>query len=154
MLLFRVDSVGRVKTKEIQKIRVCFLLSVLCVISVWNITSKFMVYVKLFIRVFKLFSIIVDDKKKTRKREKPQKKWLKEENEMLLDFLLDNPEFEKPTSQIYYKRFIESSKIEASWDNVRCKVRYLKSTFLKAEAWRKSTGAGLDDDDGCSSIKG
>lgn len=60
-----------------------------------------------------------------------------------------------PTAQYYYKKCIEKTKIDATWDLVRWKVRHLKMGFKKAEDWRKSTGAGLlEADQGISSIKG
>lgn len=62
--------------------------------------------------------------------------------------------FQKPTSTIYYQKCLDQIKIDATCEMLRCKVRYWKATFNKAEEWRKSTGAGIDVNDDCSTIKG
>ncbi|XP_037933943.1 uncharacterized protein LOC119672194 [Teleopsis dalmanni] len=65
----------------------------------------------------------------------------------------DTSNFEKPTAQIYYKKLLEVTKIDTTWDLVRFKMRYFKQSFVKANNWRKSTGAGLLDDEEVTSIK-
>ncbi|XP_049315728.1 uncharacterized protein LOC115065987 [Bactrocera dorsalis] len=60
-----------------------------------------------------------------------------------------------PTAQIFYKKLIESTKIDATWDLIRWKVRHLKASYKKPSDWRMSTGAGpLESDDGTSSVEG
>ncbi|GBP98279.1 hypothetical protein EVAR_72884_1 [Eumeta japonica] len=89
----------------------------------------------------------VEPQKKMRKREKPQKKWSEKENSLILEYLLENVEIE-----LYYRKMIERTQIDATPEMLRCKVRYWKQTFNKAEQWRKSTGAGLDVGDEASTI--
>ncbi|XP_049302133.1 uncharacterized protein LOC125775516 [Bactrocera dorsalis] len=79
------------------------------------------------------------------KRERPNKKWTKEEINKLLDFLEEADEIEAPTAQFFYKKCIVVKGIEATWDLLRWKVRHLKSTFKKAHDYRTSTGAGIDE---------
>ncbi|XP_049301961.1 neurofilament medium polypeptide-like [Bactrocera dorsalis] len=81
------------------------------------------------------------------KRERPNKKWTKEEINKLLDFLEEADEIEAPTAQFFYKKCIVVKGIEATWDLLRWKVRHLKSTFKKAHDYRTSTGAGIDEMD-------
>ncbi|XP_050340161.1 uncharacterized protein LOC126766411 [Bactrocera neohumeralis] len=81
------------------------------------------------------------------KRERPNKKWTKEEINKLLDFLEEADEIEAPTAQFFYKKCIQVKGIEATWDLLRWKVRHLKSTFNKANDYRTSTGAGIDEMD-------
>ncbi|XP_049316648.1 uncharacterized protein LOC125779363 isoform X3 [Bactrocera dorsalis] len=83
--------------------------------------------------------------KKRIKREKPNKKRSEKEIQSILDFLQDAPEVE----------LIESTKIDATWDLIRWKVRHLKASYKKASDWRMSTGAGLlESDTGTSSVEG
>ncbi|XP_054090164.1 uncharacterized protein LOC128922709 [Zeugodacus cucurbitae] len=81
------------------------------------------------------------------KRERPNKKWTNEEINKLLDFLEEADEIEAPTAQFFYKKCIVVKGIEATWDLLRWKVRHLKSTFKKANDYRTSTGAGVDEMD-------
>ncbi|XP_049302091.1 uncharacterized protein LOC125775479 [Bactrocera dorsalis] len=95
----------------------------------------------------------MEPQKEIRKRAKPQKKWSEEENDLILEYLLENVEIEKPNAQLYYKKLVEITNIDATTDMLRCKVRYWKQMYNKAEEWRKSTGAGIDVGDDVSSIK-
>ncbi|XP_039956456.1 uncharacterized protein LOC120772108 [Bactrocera tryoni] len=79
--------------------------------------------------------------KAKRVRSNPTKKWLLEEEKLLVEFLTHNREFEKPTSQIYYRRFARESNIAVDWKVTRSKVRYMRITYNKAKAWARSTGA-------------
>ncbi|KAI8126644.1 hypothetical protein FF38_03737 [Lucilia cuprina] len=89
-----------------------------------------------------------------RKREKlNNKRWTDAEIKQLLEYLQERQGFEKPTAQIFYRKFLQVTELDASWDIVRWKVKNLKSNYNKAETWRKSTGAGLlEADEGVSSI--
>lgn len=56
---------------------------------------------------------------------------------------------------MYYKKCLEKTKIDATWNLIRWKMRHLKASFKKAEDWRNSTGAGiLEADEGISSVRG
>ncbi|XP_036322434.1 uncharacterized protein LOC118736450 [Rhagoletis pomonella] len=93
--------------------------------------------------------------KKKIKREKPNKKWTLEEVNTILNYLMDSQEIEKPTAQIFYKKLIEKTGINATWELIRWKVRHLKSTYKDASDWRSSTGAGLlEIDAGANSVEG
>ncbi|XP_049302020.1 uncharacterized protein LOC125775437 [Bactrocera dorsalis] len=81
------------------------------------------------------------------KRERPNKKWTKEEINKLLDFLEEADEIEAPTAQFFYKKCIVVKGIEATWDLLWWKVRHLKSTYKRANDYRTSTGAGIDEMD-------
>lgn len=48
---------------------------------------------------------------------------------------------------MYYNKFLDEYKIDATWMLVKWKVRYLKTCFGNAEKWRKNTGAGILDED-------
>ncbi|KAM8702561.1 hypothetical protein ACLKA7_005677 [Drosophila subpalustris] len=54
---------------------------------------------------------------------------------------------EKPTAQIYYNKLIAATNIDATWNLLRFKVRHLKTGWQKADAFSKSTGAGLEEGD-------
>ncbi|XP_067625709.1 uncharacterized protein [Eurosta solidaginis] len=49
---------------------------------------------------------------------------------------------EKPSAQVYYKRFCEEKNVTMEWKLVREKVRNMRSGYNKAKAWEESTGAG------------
>ncbi|XP_011206750.2 uncharacterized protein LOC105228571 [Bactrocera dorsalis] len=79
--------------------------------------------------------------KAKRVRSNPTKKWLLKEEKSLVEFLTHNREFEKPTSQIYYRRFAKENNIAVDWKVARSKVRYMRITYNKAKAWESSIGA-------------
>ncbi|KAM8702304.1 hypothetical protein ACLKA7_007646 [Drosophila subpalustris] len=60
----------------------------------------------------------------------------------------------KPTAQIYYNKLIAATNIDATWNLVRFKVRHLKTGWQKAKAFSKSTGAGLEEGDVETTIRG
>ncbi|KAM7355936.1 uncharacterized protein ACRADG_001844 [Cochliomyia hominivorax] len=72
-----------------------------------------------------------------------RKKWADTEIQKLLKYLLEQQEFEKPTAQVFYRTFLATCDIDATWDIIRWKVRYLKTTYIKAESWRRTTEAKL-----------
>ncbi|XP_053950344.1 uncharacterized protein LOC128858252 [Anastrepha ludens] len=75
---------------------------------------------------------------KGRKYGKTRKKWTNEENQLLLDYLLENKDIEKPTAHLYYANFLNKTKIYAH-PNMMCgKVRHLKKTYLMAEQWLRT----------------
>ncbi|XP_017492270.1 PREDICTED: uncharacterized protein LOC108380410 [Rhagoletis zephyria] len=88
----------------------------------------------------------MDDMKRTRRREKPQKKWTDEENKLLLDYLLENENIERPSAYVYYSALLNKTKIDATPETTRCKVRYMKKTLLKAETWIKANSNCIDFD--------
>ncbi|XP_049314825.1 uncharacterized protein LOC125778958 [Bactrocera dorsalis] len=59
----------------------------------------------------------------------------------------DHRNVEKPTARIYYTKLLAVTKIEATWNILKCKIRYLKSQMKSAEHWLNSTGAGVEDGD-------
>ncbi|XP_046812316.1 uncharacterized protein LOC111684173 [Lucilia cuprina] len=72
----------------------------------------------------------------------PPRKWSVAEEKSLLEFLVENRDFEKPTAQVYYKRFAEQKNVCVEWKQVRSKVRNMRVSYNKAKAWEGSTGAG------------
>ncbi|XP_054083813.1 uncharacterized protein LOC105219328 [Zeugodacus cucurbitae] len=80
--------------------------------------------------------------KAKRVRSNPTRKWLFDEEKALIEFLTQNRDFEKPTSQMDYRRFSKESNIAVDWKLTRAKVRYMRRTYNKAKAWEGSTGAG------------
>ncbi|XP_067638718.1 trichohyalin-like isoform X2 [Eurosta solidaginis] len=70
-----------------------------------------------------------------RKRQHPNKKWTDRDVLQIIDFLQEEEEIEQPTAQIYYRRFLEKSQLDATWELVRWKVRHLKTLFNKANEW-------------------
>ncbi|XP_055527699.1 uncharacterized protein LOC129720268 [Wyeomyia smithii] len=64
----------------------------------------------------------------------------------VLEEVKDNPEsLEKPTAQIFYMKIAEKTlSIEAlNWTLMKSRLRNLKTSYLKADAWKNQTGAGL-----------
>ncbi|XP_039967826.1 uncharacterized protein LOC120779553 [Bactrocera tryoni] len=84
----------------------------------------------------------VTQAKAKRLRFNPTKKWLFEEEKSLIKFLPQNRDFEKPKSQMYYRRFAKESNIAVDWKLTRSKVRFMRTTYNKAKAWEGLTGAG------------
>ncbi|XP_049310693.1 uncharacterized protein LOC125778155 [Bactrocera dorsalis] len=81
-----------------------------------------------------------------RKRQKPNKKWKESEVHSIIEFLMEEADFEAPTAQLFYKRFLHKTQLDVSWDLVWWKVRHLKAQYRKANDWLASTGAGLQDE--------
>ncbi|KAI8129900.1 hypothetical protein FF38_00825 [Lucilia cuprina] len=73
------------------------------------------------------------------------KRWSDTETKQLLEYLLEQEEFEKPTAQIFYRKFLNASNLEATWDLCRWKTKSLKSTYKKAETWRRSNAYEAND---------
>ncbi|XP_037929445.1 uncharacterized protein LOC119663929, partial [Teleopsis dalmanni] len=88
-----------------------------------------------------------------RKRDNEVKKWTEEEIKKVLCYMQEHRNIEKPTAQLYYKQLLAETNINANWNILKCKVRHLKSTLQKADAWINSTGAGVEDDDNTITVK-
>ncbi|XP_017493070.1 PREDICTED: uncharacterized protein LOC108381164 [Rhagoletis zephyria] len=78
--------------------------------------------------------------KQKRIRKAPYRKWSEWEQQQLVNFLRQNRPIEKPSAQLYYKRFLSENGLEIEWSTVRSKVKNLKHTYNKT--WNNSTGAG------------
>uniref|UniRef100_A0A1B0BN39 Myb/SANT-like DNA-binding domain-containing protein n=1 Tax=Glossina palpalis gambiensis TaxID=67801 RepID=A0A1B0BN39_9MUSC len=71
---------------------------------------------------------------KRRQRKAPNRKWSEDEHRKILKFLKENiDKFEKPTAQIFYKRFIDETVFPTEWNLVRYKVRNLRTSYAKAK---------------------
>ena len=111
--------------------------------------------------------------KKTRLREGGIKRWSDIEVKNMLDYVRSHTNFEvslhietyahvcnymsksqKPTARLYYLKLLEETKIETKWNLARCKMRHLKTLFVKANEFLNSTGAGVEDEDGDLTIQG
>ncbi|XP_046805018.1 uncharacterized protein LOC124419460 [Lucilia cuprina] len=68
------------------------------------------------------------------------KRWADNEIKQLLQYIKEQAEFEKPTAQIFYRKFLETSNLDASWSLCRWKIKNLKVNYRKAETWRRSNG--------------
>ncbi|XP_075169262.1 uncharacterized protein LOC142241367 [Haematobia irritans] len=75
---------------------------------------------------------------KKRIRNGPIRKWQPQEEQALIHFLKNNiNEFEKPTSQVYYKKFIDEYNMkDIVWKLVRSKVRNMRICYSKARQWK------------------
>lgn len=60
----------------------------------------------------------------------------------MLDFLRENQPYEKPSAQLFYKRYIEQKGVETDWKIIRAKVHNMRKSYSNAKAWQNSTGAG------------
>ncbi|XP_036322165.1 uncharacterized protein LOC118736179 [Rhagoletis pomonella] len=78
-----------------------------------------------------------------RVRSNATKRWTMIEERQLIEFLMENRDFEKPTAQAFYTRFLE----ELDWKRVRSKVRNMRVNYNTAKQWEGSTGAGSMDGD-------
>uniref|UniRef100_A0A034WLV6 Uncharacterized protein n=1 Tax=Bactrocera dorsalis TaxID=27457 RepID=A0A034WLV6_BACDO len=87
-----------------------------------------------------------------RKRYNPQKRWKVAEEKALIEFLLENRDFEKPSARLFYNRFANEKQILVEWKSARSKVRNMRPTYNKAKEWEGSTGAGCMDGDTIKSV--
>ncbi|KAL7726287.1 hypothetical protein ACLKA6_008466 [Drosophila palustris] len=71
----------------------------------------------------------------------------------ILNYMQVHRNIEKPTAQIYYKKLLEQTKIEATWNLVRYKVRHLRTGWQKANLFSKSTGAGVEEGDAETTVR-
>ncbi|KAL7745029.1 hypothetical protein ACLKA6_007291 [Drosophila palustris] len=81
------------------------------------------------------------------------KKWSDKEVGEILNYMQVHRNIEKPTAQIYYKKLLEQTKIEATWNLVRYKVRHLRTGWKKANLFSKSTGAGVEEGDAETTVR-
>ncbi|XP_037942159.1 uncharacterized protein LOC119675049 isoform X1 [Teleopsis dalmanni] len=75
------------------------------------------------------------------------KMWMPAEETALVNFLKENVEFEKPTSRVYYNRFLQSSGVDADWKIVRLKVLNMRKTYKKTKEWLDTVGEAMADDE-------
>ncbi|XP_036321066.1 uncharacterized protein LOC118735433 [Rhagoletis pomonella] len=75
------------------------------------------------------------------------KKWTQDEISKIIDYMIENGNIEKPTARAYYETFLKISPIDASWDLIKWKVRYLRTIYTKTEQWINSTEASILDND-------
>ncbi|XP_073844162.1 uncharacterized protein [Musca autumnalis] len=82
--------------------------------------------------------------KTIRHRSAPIRKWQKYEERTLVDFLLNNAkDFEKPTAQMYYRKFMYESQMKnIEWKLIRAKVRNMRTVYIKAKRWKNTAEAG------------
>ncbi|XP_065361364.1 uncharacterized protein LOC135955019 [Calliphora vicina] len=85
--------------------------------------------------------------KQTRVRLKPIKKWTVAEEKALIEFLLNNRDVEKPTSQLFYRRFCKESNLNIQWKTVRSKVKNMRYSFYRARDFESETNGVLDNED-------
>ncbi|KAI8123109.1 Palmitoyltransferase ZDHHC6 [Lucilia cuprina] len=73
--------------------------------------------------------------KAVRNRYNPLKKWSRSEEISLINYIKQNPDFEKPTGRIYYTKFLSTTQIGIDWKLVRSKVRNMRVTYRKAKEY-------------------
>ncbi|KAL7726167.1 hypothetical protein ACLKA6_002669 [Drosophila palustris] len=95
----------------------------------------------------------VDTKRRTPERLSEPKKWSDKEVGEILNYMQVHRNIEKPTAQIYYKKLLEQTKIEVTWNLVRYKVRHLRTGWQKANLFSKSTGAGVEEGDAETTVR-
>ncbi|XP_036340160.1 uncharacterized protein LOC118749467 [Rhagoletis pomonella] len=88
-----------------------------------------------------------------RKRENEVKKWTEDEMKKVLSYMQGHRNIEKPTAQLYDKKLLEETKIDATWNMLNCKARHLKGTLQNVDGWSDSTAAGLGDDENLTTIR-
>ncbi|XP_037940272.1 uncharacterized protein LOC119673111 isoform X2 [Teleopsis dalmanni] len=74
---------------------------------------------------------------------------------LVVDAVKDAQEsFEKPTAQLFYLKIMAKSNSFSGLNFLvlKNKMRYLKTGFISAMEWKKSTGAGLTADMGERSV--
>ncbi|XP_067633655.1 uncharacterized protein [Eurosta solidaginis] len=88
--------------------------------------------------------------KSKRRRVNPSHRWTESENMDLIEAVADatrgRPEsFEKPTAERFYTRIksMASSLRQIEWMSLKCKMRYLKASYVSALDWKNKTGSGL-----------
>ncbi|XP_055381434.1 uncharacterized protein LOC129612017 [Condylostylus longicornis] len=80
-------------------------------------------------------------------RARPNKKWMDAEVNEIINYIEREKEFEKPTGRVYYTKLLKNSNMNVTWDLLKWKVRNLKLSYIKAEAWRISNEAKLFESD-------
>lgn len=78
---------------------------------------------------------------KRKLQQKRIKRWTQSEISKIIDYMEEHGNLEKPTARIYYETFLEISPIDATWDLIKWKVRYLKTLYAKANQWLSSPEA-------------
>ncbi|XP_054745499.1 uncharacterized protein LOC129249855 [Anastrepha obliqua] len=87
-------------------------------------------------------------------------RWSEQQTRDLLTIVFDNvkpnlEQFEKPTAQNFYDRIKQNSPnlCTIKWNNIRTKMRHLKTSFLAAVKWKSQTGAGLLENGDVTSVE-
>uniref|UniRef100_A0A1I8QED5 Uncharacterized protein n=2 Tax=Stomoxys calcitrans TaxID=35570 RepID=A0A1I8QED5_STOCA len=85
------------------------------------------------------------ERRPMRVRTAPVRKWQRTEERALIDYLKSNiRDFEKPTAQVFYRKFIEEYRIsDIEWKLVRAKVRNMRISYGKAKQWLETQGSNL-----------
>uniref|UniRef100_A0A0K8VMX8 Uncharacterized protein n=1 Tax=Bactrocera latifrons TaxID=174628 RepID=A0A0K8VMX8_BACLA len=78
---------------------------------------------------------------KRKLQQKRIKRWTQCEISKIIDYMAEHGNLEKPTARIYYETFLEITPIDATWDLIKWKVRYLKTLYAKANQWLDSSEA-------------
>ncbi|XP_037808749.1 uncharacterized protein LOC119601695 [Lucilia sericata] len=88
----------------------------------------------------------IKDEKKVSKRKKrtSNKRWLQSDEAAIISFIKQNPDFEKPTAQVYYNKFLFESEIDTDWDRVRHKMRHMRRIYRKAKEYGIKKAASND----------
>ncbi|XP_067634998.1 uncharacterized protein [Eurosta solidaginis] len=88
--------------------------------------------------------------KSKRRRGNPSHGWTESENMDIIEAVADatrsRPEsFEKPTAERIYIRIksMASSLGQIEWMSLKCKMIYLKASYVSALDWKNKTGSGL-----------
>ncbi|XP_065367729.1 uncharacterized protein LOC135960376 [Calliphora vicina] len=71
----------------------------------------------------------------SRNRLNPVKRWLRNEEISIINFIKKHPDFEKPTAQMYYNKFLFDTGIDANWKLVRAKVRNMRVAYRKTKEY-------------------
>ncbi|XP_030369514.1 uncharacterized protein LOC115620427 [Scaptodrosophila lebanonensis] len=73
-----------------------------------------------------------------------RRKWTADEVQRILSFLREN-EFEQPNGTVFYKKLTRDHKFPVDWKLVRCKVRNLRISYLKARSVLAAQGHTTPD---------
>nr|XP_014089192.1 uncharacterized protein LOC106616818 [Bactrocera oleae]XP_036217823.1 uncharacterized protein LOC106616818 [Bactrocera oleae]XP_036217824.1 uncharacterized protein LOC106616818 [Bactrocera oleae] len=72
---------------------------------------------------------------KRKLQQKRIKRWTQSEISKIIDYITEHGNLEKPTARAYYETFLQITPIDATWDLIKWKVRYLKTLYAKANQW-------------------
>ncbi|XP_037942120.1 uncharacterized protein LOC119675021 [Teleopsis dalmanni] len=84
------------------------------------------------------------NEKKLRQR---RKNWTPAQEIALINFLKENVEFEKPTAQAFYKRFVQNSDLNGDWKMVRLKMYNMRRTYKNTKEWLKTIDTTMTNAD-------
>ncbi|XP_067625572.1 uncharacterized protein [Eurosta solidaginis] len=63
------------------------------------------------------------------------KRWTPAEISQIIDYMTEFTNVEKPTARAYYENMLKVYPIDATWDLIKWKVRYLRVIYSKAVQW-------------------